>query len=48
MQVELRVFLECDKDTELQELENDFYHIDSIGSTFVDVTRVDVIDISED
>lgn len=48
MQVEMRLFLECGDDTQLQDLENEFYHIDSLGSIFIDVSRADIIDVKED
>lgn len=47
MRIELKCFIDVDNDTDLAEFENNFYHIDSIGSTFVDVARIDILNIEE-
>lgn len=45
--IELKMYIDVDNDIDLAEFENNFYHLDSIGCNYVDVQRVDIIDIKE-
>lgn len=45
--LEIKMYVDVDSETDLAEFENNFYHIDSIGATYVDVQRVDILDVKE-
>lgn len=45
MRLEIKIYIDVDKDTDLAEFENELYNIDSIGAIFVDVAKIDIIEV---